>query len=203
MSAAGLAKGPVADSSLMGYIVNMTLTISAEQNASAAPSRRRKLADELIEELVSTPREKMNAYRAWHRGALSLVHLNVLSVLEAEGPISMGRLAEALDVSVASATGIVSRMTTRGVVERRHDSADRRVVLVHLTAAGANVNQSLEVHHRERLGELLEQLSAEEMAGFLLGLRAMHAARARLLAAADAASTAPLAPAPATAEAGR
>jgi DNA-binding MarR family transcriptional regulator len=203
MSAAGLAEGPVADSSLMGYIVNMTLTISAEQNASAAPSRRRKLADELIEELVSTPREKMNAYRAWHRGALSLVHLNVLSVLEAEGPISMGRLAEALDVSVASATGIVSRMTTRGVVERRHDSADRRVVLVHLTAAGANVNQSLEVHHRERLGELLEQLSAEEMAGFLLGLRAMHAARARLLAAADAASTAPLAPAPATAEAGR
>jgi len=186
MSSAGLAEGPVVDSSLMGYIVNMTLTISAEQNAPAALSRRRKLADELIEELVSTPREKMNAYRAWHRGALSLVHLNVLSVLEAEGPISMGRLAEALDVSVASATGIVSRMTTRGVVERRHDSADRRVVLVHLTEAGANVNQSLEAHHRERLGELLKQLSAEEMAGFLLGLRAMHAARTRLMAAAEA-----------------
>jgi 4'-phosphopantetheinyl transferase len=163
----------------------MTLTISAEQNATAALSRRRKLADELIEELVSTPREKMNAYRAWHRGALSLVHLNVLSVLEAEGPISMGRLAEALDVSVASATGIVSRMTTRGVVERRHDSVDRRVVLVHLTEAGANVNQSLEAHHRERLGELLKQLSAEEMAGFLLGLRAMHAARARLMASSE------------------
>ncbi len=163
----------------------MTLTISAEQNAPGAPGRRRKLADELIEELMSTPREKMNAYRAWHRGALSLVHLNVLSVLEAEGPISMGRLAEALDVSVASATGIVSRMTTRGVVERRHDAADRRVVLVHLTEAGANVNQSLEAHHRERLGQLLEQLSAEEMAGFLLGLRAMHAARARLMAAAS------------------
>jgi DNA-binding MarR family transcriptional regulator len=199
MSAAGLAEGPLADSSWMGYIVNMTLTISAEQSASAVPSRRRKLADELIEELVSTPREKMNAYRAWHRGALSLVHLNVLSVLEAEGPISMGRLAEALDVSVASATGIVSRMTARGVVERRHDSADRRVVLVHLTEAGANVNQSLEAHHRERLGELLEQLSAEEMAGFLLGLRAMHAARARLMAAAEAGP----APGPVSVGAGR
>ena len=161
----------------------MTLIISAGQNASAAPTRRRKLADELIEELVSTPREKMNAFRAWHRGALSLVHLNVLSVLETEGPISMGRLAEALDVSVASATGIISRMTARGVVERRHDAVDRRVVLVHLTEAGANVNQSLEQHHRERLGQLLEQLSAEEMAGFLLGLRAMHAARARMMAA--------------------
>jgi len=196
------ARGPVAVSPWVGYIVNMTLTISAEQNASAARSRRRQLADDLIEELMSTPREKMNAYRAWHRGALSLVHLNVLSVLEAEGPISMGRLAEALDVSVASATGIVSRMTTRGVVERRHDTADRRVVLVHLTEAGANVNQSLEAHHRERLGELLEQLSAEEMAGFLLGLRAMHAARARLMAAAELAGAAPLA-APAKAGAAR
>jgi 4'-phosphopantetheinyl transferase len=173
----------------------MTLTISAEQNAADAPGRRRKLADELIDELMSTPREKMNAYRAWHRGALSLVHLNVLSVLEAEGPISMGRLAEALDVSVASATGIVSRMTARGVVERRHDAADRRVVLVHLTAEGAKVSDSLEEHHRERLGQLLEQLTAEEMAGFLLGLRAMHAARARMLAAATAA--------PATSEAAR
>ena len=191
MFPAAAAVGPVAAPPGMGYIVNMTLTISAEHNASAARSRRRKLADELIEELVSTPREKMNAYRAWHRGALSLVHLNVLSVLEAEGPISMGRLAEALDVSVASATGIVSRMTTRGVVERRHDTADRRVVLVHLTEAGSNVNQSLEAHHRERLGQLLEQLSAEEMTGFLLGLRAMHAARARLLAQAEATPTNP------------
>ena len=91
MFPAGTAVGPVAASSWIGYIVNMTLTISAEQNASAARGRRRKLADELIEELMSTPREKMNAYRAWHRGALSLVHLNVLSVLEAEGPMSMGR----------------------------------------------------------------------------------------------------------------
>jgi DNA-binding MarR family transcriptional regulator len=169
----------------------MPLTISAEQNASAARGRRRQLADDLIEELMSTPREKMNAYRAWHRGALSLVHLNVLSVLEAEGPISMGRLAEELDVSVASATGIVSRMTARGVVERRHDSADRRVVLVHLTEAGSKVNQSLEANHRERLGQLLEQLSAQEMAGFLLGLRAMHAARARMLAAAAATPATP------------
>ncbi len=160
----------------------MALTISAAHSVRSADAGRRKLADELIEELLSTPREKLNAYRAWHRGALSLVHLNVLTVLETEGPISMGRLADALDVSVASATGIISRMTARGVVERRHDSADRRVVLVHLTAAGADVSRSLEQHHRERLGQLLEQLSAEEMTGFLLGLRAMHAARARLMA---------------------
>ena len=121
----------------------------------------------------------MGAFRRWHRGALSLVHLNVLTVLEAEGPMSMGRLADALDVSVASTTGIVSRMTARGVVERRHDADDRRVVLVHLTPRGAVVFQNLEQHHRERLAKLLDQLSEDEMTGFLLGLRALRAARAR------------------------
>ena len=162
----------------------MALNISAASSASSTEVRRRQLADDLIEELIATPRERMGAFRAWHRGALSLVHLNVLSVLEAEGPISMGRLAEALDVSVASATGIVSRMIDRGVVERRHDAADRRVVLVHLTEAGANVTRSLEAQHRERLGQLLEQLSSEEMSGLLVGLRAMHAAKSRMLAGA-------------------
>ena len=126
----------------------------------------------------------MGAFRAWSRGALSLVHLNVLTLLEADGPMSMGRLAAALDVSVASATGIVSRMTARGVVERRHDADDRRVVLVHLTPAGTRIFQALEEHHRERLAKLLEHLSDDEMAGFLVGLRALQAARAQMAASA-------------------
>jgi DNA-binding MarR family transcriptional regulator len=148
---------------------------------SAQSNQRKKLADDLLNELTSwSPRERMGAFKAWHRGALSLVHLNVLTVLEAEGPMSMGRLAEALDVSVASATGIVSRMMARGVVERRHDADDRRVVLVHLTPRGERVFQNLEQHHRERLAKLLEHLSEAEMAGFLLGLRAMRTARGRL-----------------------
>ena len=51
-------------------------------------------------------------------------------MLDTEGPTSMGRLAEALDISVASMTGIVDRMEERGLVERRHEGKDRRVVLV-------------------------------------------------------------------------
>lgn len=144
-------------------------------------SGRAELADDLVRELTSwTPRERMGAFRRWQHGALSLVHLNVLTLLEAEGPLSMGRLAEALDVSVASTTGIVARMTARGVIERRHDADDRRVVLVHLTPRGTRVFQNLEQHHRQRLARLLDQLTEDEMTGFLVGLRAMRAARARM-----------------------
>jgi len=158
----------------------VSLTISAEHSVPQASGRRARLADDLVRELTSwAPRERMGAFRRWQHSDLSLVHLSVLTVLEAEGPLSMGRVAEELDVSVASATGIVARMAARGVVERRHDADDRRVVLVHLTARGTKVFQNLEAHHRKRLATLLEQLSEDEMEGFLLGLRALRAARAR------------------------
>ena len=97
--------------------------------------------------------------------------------------MSMGRLAEALEVSVASATGIVERMEHRGLVERRHDEEDRRVVLVHPTPGAANVFAAIQQRRREGLGRLLQALSDRQLVGLVSGHRALRRARARLLAA--------------------
>src|SRR4029078_207389 len=94
------------------------------------------------------PRERAGAFRSWLRGSLSLVHLHVLSILESEAPIAMKRLAESLDVSVASATGIVDRMTERGLVQRHSLESDRRVVLVELTDSGRGVFVDLAARRR-------------------------------------------------------
>ena len=103
----------------------------------------------IVDELTTwNPRERMGVFRKWLEGSLSLVHLNVLTVLEAAGPLSMSKLAEALDVSVASATGIVDRMEKRGLVERRHDDADRRVVLVHPTEPAGGLRRHGEMRRR-------------------------------------------------------
>jgi DNA-binding MarR family transcriptional regulator len=128
------------------------------------------------------PHDRHSMFQRWHRGALSLVHLNVLAALEAEGPLSMSRLADTLDVSVASATGIVDRMERRGLVERRHDSDDRRVVLVDLEPAGRDVFRDLSARRRERLGRVLRELSDDDLAAFLRGIRALRAARTRVIA---------------------
>ena len=163
----------------------MSLNVDTVQGTETELDRHRRLADELATELGSwSPRERMGAFRSWHRGALSLVHLNVVTVIEADGPLSMGRLAEALDVSVASVTGIVGRMEKRGLVERRHDEDDRRVVLVHLTEAGAQIFRDVEQHRRDSLARLLEQLTVEQLDGFLAGIRVLRAAHAELFAGA-------------------
>jgi DNA-binding MarR family transcriptional regulator len=126
------------------------------------------------------PRERMGMFRRWLKGSLSIVHLHVLTILEDDGPLPMSRLADALDVSVASATGIVDRMEARGLVERRHAADDRRVVVVHPTADGLAVFTDLESQRRSMLAMTLAGLTNEELKGFLVGLRAMARARAQL-----------------------
>jgi DNA-binding MarR family transcriptional regulator len=151
-------------------------------NTEKAPGGRDALERELLEEMTSwSPRDREGAFKAWHRHSLSLVHLNVLTTLEAEGPLPMKRIAEALDVSDASATGIVDRMEKRGLVERRHGTEDRRVVRVHATPAGEKIFSDMAAHRREMLSKVLGELSEDEMAALLVGMRAIHSARRRLM----------------------
>jgi DNA-binding MarR family transcriptional regulator len=154
------------------------LNIKADTNARPGARTRQDLVEALMDEMTPwDPRERMSAFRSWLSGSLSLIHLHVLTILELEGPLPMSRLAEQLDVSVASATGIVDRMEQRRLIERRHDEADRRVVSVHPTRLGGEVFARLRRHRRDRLAKVLAQLSDDELTAFLTGLRAMRRAR--------------------------
>src|SRR4029078_7612364 len=124
-----------------------------------------------------SPKDRMQVFRSWLKGSLSLIHLHVLTVLEMGGPLPMSKLAHTRDVSVASATGIISRMEERSLVERQHDSEDRRVVLVIPTETGLAVFRDMMEQRRARLVHLLARLSDDELQGFLNGMRAVRAAR--------------------------
>jgi DNA-binding MarR family transcriptional regulator len=142
---------------------------------------RDALIVELVEEMTAwSPRERINVFRSWLKGSLSLIHLHVLTVLEADGPLPMSHLAETLDVSVASTTGIIGRMEERGLVERSHGEADRRVVLVRPTEAGIAIFRDMTEHRREGLTHLFGRLTDAELSALLTGLRAMRAARIAL-----------------------
>src|ERR687894_3042187 len=52
-------------------------------------------------------------------------HIQVLIALT-RGPRSVGQLAEELEVSPPAATQLVDRLEEHGMVERHHDTADRR-----------------------------------------------------------------------------
>ena len=159
----------------------MTLTNNPGGAQSPFEPARDALISELLDEMTSwSPRERMLAFRSWLKGSLSLIHLHVLTVLEADGALPMSRLADTLDVSVASTTGIIGRMEERGLVERSHGAADRRVVLVRPTAAGIAIFRDMTAHRRQQLATLFERLTHDELTALLTGLRAMRNARIAL-----------------------
>jgi MarR family 2-MHQ and catechol resistance regulon transcriptional repressor len=146
-------------------------------------ARRVQLRDAVLEELLAhTPQSVMRAMRRRQGGAISLVHLHVLHVMEHEGTQSMRSLAEAIDASQASATGIVDRMEQRGLVRRDRDDSDRRIVRVSITDEGRAVLSGFATERREALGSLLDELSAAELAALLRGVKALRLARERRMA---------------------
>jgi DNA-binding MarR family transcriptional regulator len=139
---------------------------------------RAALLDELMTELPTpSPAQAMRYMRHWPGGRISLIHINVISVLETDGPQPMRALAEALDVSQASATGIVDRMEQRGLVERRRDEEDRRVVRVILTDEGRQLVEGVARERQDHMRAMLDEFTDDELQAFLTGTRAMRRAR--------------------------
>lgn len=74
--------------------------------------------------------------------------------------VSIGELAERLQVRHHSAVGLVDRLESQGFVSRTHGE-DRRFVYVSLTEKGESVLHQLTAPHRDeilQIGENLEQL---------------------------------------------
>jgi len=158
----------------------METALRVEARDDATSQRRATIGDDLLDELTAwSPSDRVGMLRSWHRGAFSLIQLNVVAVLEAEGPLPMGRLADELDVSVASATGIVDRMEHRGLIERRHATDDRRVVVVYPTDKSAGIFRDMAARRREHLARMFGELTEDELAGLLNGIRAIRVARQR------------------------
>jgi len=72
---------------------------------------------------------------------LSPAQLHALRLMERDTEIPMSSLAGMLFCDASNVTGIVDRLETRGLIERRPASHDRRVKLLSLTDEGARVRE--------------------------------------------------------------
>lgn len=114
---------------------------------------------------------------------VSMAHMHVLWLLEDQGPLPMSRIAEAIDVSLSNATGLVDRMEERGLVERTRVKEDRRVVIVRPTDRGRAVMDELELFRRSHMERILRHLSPEQLervGAALDDIRAAYAAERTL-----------------------
>ena len=75
--------------------------------------------------------------------------------------VTIGELAERLNLKHHSVVGLVDRLMRRGLIARRHDEADRRKVRIVLTPEAEELLLGLTIVHRDelrRLAPLLQDL---------------------------------------------
>lgn len=66
-----------------------------------------------------------------------------LALLLAQDGMTIGTMSQKRGVDAPAATGIITRLEQTGLVERRHDREDRRVVKVYLTEEGRDISHTL------------------------------------------------------------
>ena len=82
----------------------------------------------------------------------------VLAALRERDGRRMGDLSETTSIEVSTLTRLVDSMEGKGLVARRRDSADARVIVLHATPAGRRLTQ--------RILPIAERYEAVALAGF-------------------------------------
>ncbi|WP_161880671.1 MarR family winged helix-turn-helix transcriptional regulator [Deinococcus alpinitundrae] len=105
-------------------------------------------------------------------GLLRQFHRAYRLLGSAEAGVRMSEVSERLGIPLSSASRTVEQLVQRGLLTRRPDQHDRRMVLVSVTPLGQTVFDIFDAAFRRHLGDLLGQLSIEERGQLLhLGQR--------------------------------
>ena len=102
----------------------------------------------------------------WLGQDLTLAQIRTLFVIAHDAPLPMGRIADVLGVSVASASGIVDRLERHGLVRREHRTDDRRVVECILSDVGRSLLDEMSGRRIEKARRALAVLTPGELAEF-------------------------------------
>ena len=128
-------------------------------NPAAADEHRRAAVDAVASLGQAVGSLRCAGSQRLVRLGISMTHFHVLTLLRHHDAMPMGRIAEILDASMSSATGIIDRMEERGLVERVRVPDDRRIVLVRPTQAGLDLVDEAELVKSTVMASAIERLT--------------------------------------------
>ena len=105
---------------------------------------------------------------------ISISALSTLSTLDRVGPQRITDLARLEGVAQPSMTVLAGALERDGLVVRRRDPSDRRVVLIGVTAAGTDLIRRRRHASAQAFAQLIEKLPPSETAALLAALPALQ-----------------------------
>jgi DNA-binding MarR family transcriptional regulator len=115
-------------------------------------------SERLVEDLMSLSR----LLRPIRDSGMTPQQYWLLRHLRRVGPLSIGELAQALDITTGSATVACKRLEKAGLLARERQAEDERVVQVSLTEQGRAQFDALRQRKREALARWLNVLDPRE-----------------------------------------
>jgi DNA-binding MarR family transcriptional regulator len=127
-------------------------------------SRKRKVFEELIDEVrrSQTATDRFDQAVADALG-INRTDMRCIDVVDREGPVTAGRLAEAMGMTTAAITTVLDRLERAGFARRVRDTADRRRVLVELSPEARERANAFYLPHAELSERLFHRYTQAEM----------------------------------------
>ena len=98
-----------------------------------------------------------------HGDEIGHAQFELLHELYAAGAMSAGELAEAVEASAATVSGMLDHLAEAELIERTRSETDRRIVVVKLTRRGRRKVEARKALWQRRWQEALEGVDDEEL----------------------------------------
>jgi DNA-binding MarR family transcriptional regulator len=131
-------------------------------NIDAAQSKKSlrhilKLSEDIFRVVrISIPQD-------WLSSDMTVAQLRVLLLLHTEGPARMGLIASSIGSTLPAVTGTVDVLVKKGLVVRKDDPDDRRIVICELSKEGQEMMSRMWQLGQRQMEKLLHGLSVVEL----------------------------------------
>ena len=120
---------------------------------------------ELFPRIIKGFKQYENNYLT--RGQITLPQFWALGYLDQYGRSKMNNLAGHLKISPPATTGLMDRLIAQGLVIRKDDFHDRRIVWIELTAKGRGIIKSISKQKAEALIKIFRKISPKDREHYL------------------------------------
>ncbi len=117
-------------------------------------------------------RNLVSAYQAFERYSapdlrsmgLTMTQFDVIATLGNQPPMTCKELGEKTLVTKGTLTGVLERLESKGILERKLNPEDARSQMIGLTLEGQKLFEKVFAAHLQHLGKVFNQLSTKELA---------------------------------------
>ena len=117
-------------------------------------------------------RNLVSAYQAFERYSapdlrsmgLTMTQFDVIATLGNQPPMTCKELGEKTLVTKGTLTGVLERLESKGILERKLNPDDARSQMIGLTQEGQKLFERVFPAHLQHLGKAFNQLSVKELA---------------------------------------